>query len=138
MFAGASWLRRVFLLLSLPLVLLLVSCAQGTPPPSGPHLSSDPVVRWIQQYAIPLRTVNPGGSDADLAPLKQIVGQTDLALYMLDLRDMSPGPARTWASSPAIFINYGLGGENLSTRAILNQWFDAIIHVQNTTPANHF
>jgi erythromycin esterase len=35
-------------------------------------------VRWIQQHAIALRTSNPGGSDADLAPLKQIIGNASL------------------------------------------------------------
>jgi erythromycin esterase len=66
------------------------------------------------------------------------LGQTGLPLYMLDLRKIPPGHAGDWARSPAIFINYGLGGENLSTRAVLSQWFVVIIHIQNTTPANHF
>ena len=65
------------------------------------------------------------------------LGQAGLALYMLTLRDIPPGPVSDWVRGPAIFVNYGLGGENLSTQAVLSQWFDVIIHVQSTTPANH-
>jgi erythromycin esterase len=40
---------------------------------------ADPtVVRWIQQHVASLRTVDPGGSAADLAALPQIVGQASL------------------------------------------------------------
>lgn len=80
-----------------------------------------------------LQTIHPPSPNT----YNYTLGQAGLALYMLDLRDVPPGPANNWASSPAIFLNYGLGGEDLSTRAVLNQWFDVIIHVQNTTPADH-
>ncbi|MBV9228852.1 MAG: erythromycin esterase family protein, partial [Chloroflexi bacterium] len=69
--------RRIPLLFSL-LLIALVACAQSSPSTKTPMLSSDPVVRWIQQHAIPLRTPTPGGSDADLAPLKQIVGSASI------------------------------------------------------------
>src|SRR5690348_14073298 len=78
MFAGTSRSHRIIFLLALPLALILVACTQPAPPAPTHPLSSDPVVRWIQQHAIPLHTVNPGGSDADLAPLKQIVGHTSV------------------------------------------------------------
>ena len=65
------------------------------------------------------------------------LGQADLPLYMLDLRKVPSGPVATWANEPTnIFLNYGLGGENLSTICTLSQWFDVIIHVQRTTPSN--
>ncbi|MEO6887605.1 MAG: erythromycin esterase family protein [Ktedonobacteraceae bacterium] len=73
----SGW-RRVLLLLFLPSVLMLVSCVQTTPPAQTHKLSSDPVVRWIQQHAIPLRTTDQGGSDSDLAALKQIVGNASI------------------------------------------------------------
>jgi hypothetical protein len=57
---------------------------------------------------------------------------------MLDLDKIPPGPVRNWALSFAIFINYGLGGEDLSAPALLSQSFDVIIHIQNTTPSKHF
>ncbi|GLV57543.1 hypothetical protein KDH_43790 [Dictyobacter sp. S3.2.2.5] len=34
--------------------------------------------QWIQQNAIPLQTTDQGHSDADLAPLKQIVGNASI------------------------------------------------------------
>ena len=69
--------RRASLLSSL-LLIALVACAQSSPSTKTPVLSSDPVVRWIQQHALPLRTPAPGGSDADLAPLKPIVGTASI------------------------------------------------------------
>ena len=59
------------------LLLMLASCAVGSPS-QHQTLSSDPVVRWIQQNASPLRTVAPGGSDTDLAPLQQMVGHASI------------------------------------------------------------
>ena len=69
--------RRILLLFSF-LLIALVACAQSSPLTKTPVLSSDPVIRWIQQHAIPLRTPTPGGSGADLAPLKQIVGTASI------------------------------------------------------------
>ncbi len=79
MLTRTSGLRRVPLPFLLPLVLLLVACMQqATPAPQTQKLRSDPVVHWIQHNAIPLQTTNPGGSDADLAQLKQIVGTASI------------------------------------------------------------
>src|SRR2546423_301554 len=78
MFGNKAGFRHIPLLLLFLLLVALVACAQSTPSKKTPTLSSDPVIRWIQQQAIPLRTSTPGGSDADLAPLKQIVGQASI------------------------------------------------------------
>src|SRR5258708_3519297 len=40
--------------------------------------SVGPVTTWIQQNAIPLKTVEPGGSDADLQPLQSLVGNASI------------------------------------------------------------
>jgi erythromycin esterase len=63
------------------------------------------------------------------------LGQADLPLYLLDLRAIPPGPAGAWASGPATFLNYGLGGEDLSGSCALSQWFDVIAHVQTSSPS---
>jgi erythromycin esterase len=67
---------RCVLLLTLGLT--LASCGATTSQTAAPTTSTDPVVRWIQQHALRLRTVEPGGSDADLAPLSQLVGSANL------------------------------------------------------------
>jgi erythromycin esterase len=36
------------------------------------------VITWIQQNAISLKTVEPGGSDADLQPLQSLVGNASI------------------------------------------------------------
>ena len=66
------------------------------------------------------------------------LGQAGLPLYMLDLRTMPAGAVRNWAQSSSIFLLYGLGGQDLSTPARLSQWFDVIVHIQNTTPSEYF
>src|SRR5258708_4108827 len=40
--------------------------------------SVGPVTTWIQQNAIPLKAVEPGGSDADLQPLQSLVGNASI------------------------------------------------------------
>jgi erythromycin esterase len=40
--------------------------------------ATDPVISWISQHADPLRTTQPGGSDADLQPLQQVVGNASI------------------------------------------------------------
>ncbi|HEY7414028.1 MAG TPA: hypothetical protein VH593_02460, partial [Ktedonobacteraceae bacterium] len=62
------------LLLILILSLPLVSCSQSAPSPPVPVQATGPVATWIQQHALPLTSVEPGGSDADLQPLQQIIG----------------------------------------------------------------
>ena len=58
--------------------MVLAACTETAPPAHTSTTSSDPVIRWIQQHAIPLRTTDPGGSNADLAPLQQIVGNAGI------------------------------------------------------------
>lgn len=65
------------------------------------------------------------------------LGQAGLPHYLLDLRKIPSGPVSNWSLGYAIFLLYGLGGENLSVLAPLSQLFDVIIHIQNTTPSNH-
>lgn len=78
MHAHKPGFRRVSLVLLCLFTIALAACTQATPPVKHNMLSTDPVVRWIQQNAIPLRTVNPGGPDADLKPLQQIVGNSGI------------------------------------------------------------
>jgi erythromycin esterase len=66
-----------------------------------------------------------------------VLGQAGLPLYMLDLDSLASGPVKNWALHPAILLNYGLGGEDLSTSAPLSRSFNIIIHIQNTTPSRH-
>ena len=63
--------RCISLLFSL-LLIALVACEQSNPSTKTPGSGSAPVIRWIQQHALPLRTFTPGGSDADLAPLMSL------------------------------------------------------------------
>lgn len=80
MLVDKSGKRRLSLLLLFLIVLTVATCTQAVLPAHA-HAqarSSDPVVRWIQHNAIPLRTSNPGGSDADLAPLKQIAANASI------------------------------------------------------------
>lgn len=75
MFIGRTGFRHLTFLL--PFFLSLV-CMQMASPVEARTLNSDRVVRWIQHNALPLRTSNPGGSDGDLMPLKQIVGNASI------------------------------------------------------------
>lgn len=81
-----------------------------------------------------IQTLNPPNPDT----YNYTLGQVGLPLYMIDLRNIPPGPINTWAHSSASLLIYGYGGQDLSTSALLSQWFDVIIHIQNTTPAKHF
>lgn len=72
--------RSVSLLFLLTLAVVLTACmpTQTAPAVQTLTLSSDPVVRGIQQRAIPLRTTAPGGSNADLVPFTQTVGTASI------------------------------------------------------------
>ena len=75
--------RRLFpfcfhLLLVLSLGTTFVGCNQTTPTPKPPSRISGPVETWIRQHAIPFKTAEPGGSDDDLQPLQQIVGNATI------------------------------------------------------------
>lgn len=63
------------------------------------------------------------------------LGRSGLPLYLLDLDHLAPGPARAWAHRCALLLSYGLGGEDLSAPVLLDQSFDALVHVGRTTPS---
>jgi len=65
-------------LLMLSLGVALISCNQSAVVPHVPSSASGPVATWIRQHALPFKTAEPGGSDADLQPLKQIVGDATI------------------------------------------------------------
>lgn len=91
----------------------------------------------FRSYTYPtsiIQTINPPAPDT----YNYTLGQAGLPLYMLDLDKIPSGPVRNWTLSSATLINYGLGGEDLSAPALLSQSFDVIIHIQNTTPSQHF
>lgn len=67
------------LLALLILSITLVGCNQPSPVPSTSLHKLDVIETWIQQHAIPFKTAEPGGSDEDLQPLKQIVGNASIA-----------------------------------------------------------
>lgn len=66
------FLRLLFLL---GLSFSLISCNQPAPPPQH---TLDPVKTWIKQHAIPFNTAEPGASNNDLQPLKQLVGDASI------------------------------------------------------------
>jgi hypothetical protein len=69
------------------------------------------------------------------------LGQVGLPLYMLDLRTLPSGPIADWAKgsgSAATLLELGLQGQRQEYPGLLSQWFDVIVHVQNTTAAEHF
>lgn len=39
---------------------------------------SDDLTGWIQQHAVPFSRAEPGGSDADLQPLQQLIGSAQV------------------------------------------------------------
>jgi len=66
------------LLVLLTFGIMLVSCSQPSPMPHTPSPKLNLVETWIQQHAIPFKTAEPGGSEQDLQPLKQIVGNATI------------------------------------------------------------
>lgn len=61
--------------------------------------------------------------------------------YLLDLRTVPSGAVAEWASGRAStkFVDLvGPDGTDGSTNTPLSQWIDVIVHVQNSTPAQHF
>jgi erythromycin esterase len=88
----------------------------------------------FRSYSYPNSTIQRIDSPAPNT-YNYTLGQTGLPLYMLDLDNIPSGPARDWSLSSAIFLDYGLGGEDLSAPALLGQSFNVIVHIQNTTPS---
>lgn len=79
------------------------------------------------------------------APVKEsynsTLGSIGLPLYLLDLRK-AQGAVRQWMNGPAPFRLNGMGYDPAQfdaayTRGSLAQWFDLLIHVQNSTPSTY-
>jgi erythromycin esterase len=107
------------------------------------HQSYLPIGTTLYQGTLRTYTFYPSNAVQTIAPASPntynyTLGQAGLPLYLLDLRTIPPGAVSNWAQSYSIFLNYGLGGENLSTPAQLSQWFDVIIHIQHTTASEYF
>lgn len=81
-----------------------------------------------------VQKINPPAPDT----YNYTLGQAGLPLYMLDLRQLPAGVVSAWANSSATLLSYGLAGEDLSSPAQLGQWFDVIVHIQDTTASIHF
>src|SRR6266849_3344188 len=64
-----------YLIVLLSVSFALIGCSQAA---NTRIASAGPVTTWIQQNAIPLKTVEPGGSDADLQPLQSRVGNASI------------------------------------------------------------
>lgn len=108
--------RRIPLLFSL-LLIALVACAQSSPSTKTPVSSSDPVIRWIQQHAIPLRTTTPGGSDADLVLLKQIVGTASI----VGLGEETHG-THEFIEMKARLVEFLISNMDFTTLVMENDW----------------
>src|SRR5258708_12141619 len=67
--------RYRYLIVLLSINLTLIGCSQAA---NTRIASAGLVTTWIQQNAIPLKTVELGGSDADLQPLQSLVGNASI------------------------------------------------------------
>src|SRR5258708_6286451 len=67
--------RYRYLIVLLSINLTLIGCSQAA---NTRIASAGLVTTWIQQNAIPLKTVDLGGSDADLQPLQSLVGNASI------------------------------------------------------------
>lgn len=101
--------------LTLFLLFALEACGQSGP--SRTSLSSDPVIRGIQQHAIPIRTTTPGGSDADLAALKRMVGNATV----VGLGEESHG-SHELIDLKARLVEYLISYRGFTTLVMENDW----------------
>lgn len=90
--------------------------------------------RSYDSFGGTVQKINPPTPDT----YNYTLGQAGLPLYMLDMHQLPAGAVSAWANSSATLLGYGLAGEDLSSPAQLGQWFDVIVHIQNTTPSIHF
>ena len=73
-------------LIRLALLLVLAGCSEdGRPTPvTGPRTPPEPApqpdVAWLRERVVPLRTVEPGADDADLEPLRAMIGDARVVL----------------------------------------------------------
>jgi erythromycin esterase len=68
----------LFLLFVLSLDITFVSCTQVAPAPKASSYKAGLVETWIGQHAIPFKTAGPSGSEEDLQPFKQLVGNATI------------------------------------------------------------
>ena len=66
---------RGYLIVLLSISFALIGCSQAA---NTRIANAGLVTTWIQQNAIPLKTVEPGGSDADLQPVQPLVGNASI------------------------------------------------------------
>jgi erythromycin esterase-like protein len=74
------------------------------------------------------------------ATYNDTLGQAGLPLYLLDLRQAPVGAVADWFAGKGEatqLMVVGLGGQAQPVQGPLNQWFDVIVHVQNSTPSQH-
>lgn len=67
-----------------------------------------------------------------------VLGSVGLPLYLLDIRQTPAGPVTSWVQGPAQLRIIGVFFDpaheaDYSIQGSLQQWFDAIIHLQKTT-----
>ncbi|WP_406168313.1 erythromycin esterase family protein [Streptomyces sp. NBC_00996] len=73
-----------------------------------------------------------------------VLGSVGLPAYLLDLRGEAPEPVRNWLSAPARTRLIGpafdaaANADHYMAGGSLGEWFDAIIHVREVTPALFF
>jgi erythromycin esterase len=115
----------------------------------GPNMGNDLYNKYANSYLAIGTTLHQGsyriyqatGTTTTKLPTpgwatyNYILGQTRFPLYMLDLRRVPQGTIDTWATGYTLDL-YGLGGQNLSVKCRLDQWFDVMINIQNSTPAH--
>lgn len=105
------------LLLVFILSVSLLSCSQSPPSPPAPVQATGPVATWIQQHALPLTSVEPGGSAADLQPLQQIVGDA----MIVGLGEATHG-AHEFFSIKSRLFEFLVEKMGFTTFAIENGW----------------
>ena len=79
----------------------------------------------------PVATALPGAPGKDT--YNSTLGNVSIPIYLLDLRKTPPGPVTDWVNGPHIFLEYGVGGENLSIPGSLHLWFDLLVFIRHTT-----
>jgi len=74
--------------------------------------------------------------EEDLTSYNTTLGATGLPLYMVDLRAVPSGTVARWANGDHPLLSLGVDGTDTAMSGSLKQWFDVIIHLQNTTPTH--
>src|SRR5579864_3845348 len=66
------------LIVLLGISMALAGCSQAPSPANTSAVDTAAVTTWIGHNALPLKTVEPGGSDADLLPLAPLIGNASI------------------------------------------------------------